>query len=294
MAAAALCAGAARAQDLEPREYANSPIGLNFLILGYSYSTGEVSADASVPLQDAEINANSGFLAYARSVELWGKSGKFDVVLPYTGLDGTARFAGMPVDRTVSGLGDPRMRVSVNLLGAPPLTFEEFADWEQDTILGASLRVTAPLGQYDDDKLVNVGTHRWTIKPEVGVSKRWRRFTVELAGAVALYGDNRDFMGDSKREQDPLWSIQAHLIHSFPFGIWGAIDATYYTGGQTTVDGDEADDRQRNTRLGATLSFPLNRYHSIKMYASTGVSERIGGDFDIYGIAWQLRWGGGL
>ena len=282
------------AQDLEPRAYANAPVGLNFLIVGYGYSEGGVATDPSVPLEDANVQLHGAVVAYARSLNVGGKSGKFDVILPYAWVSGTAKVAGQPRKREVSGFGDPRFRFSLNLYGAPALTLSEFADYKQNLIVGASLQVSAPLGQYDSSKLVNIGTNRWSIKPELGASKSFGPLILDLAAGVAFYTDNDDFFGGHTREQDPLYSLQGHLIYNFGRGVWGAVDGTYYTGGRTTIDGAEGDDLQRNSRVGITLSLPVNRYNSIKLYASTGVSTRTGSDFDALGIAWQYRWGGGL
>lgn len=120
------------------------------------------------------------------------------------------------------------------------------------------------------------------------------RLTTELAAGVVFFTDNDDFLDGSRREQDPLYAVQAHLIYSFRPGLWAALGGTWYGGGRTTVDGVRNDDRQDNTRLGATLALPVSRHHSIKLHASTGVSVRTGGDFDSVGVAWQVRWGGGL
>jgi hypothetical protein len=96
----------------------------------------------------------------------------------------------------------------MNFIGAPALTAAEFKDYRQNFILGASLRVTAPLGQYDSDKLVNIGTNRWSLKPEIGFSKAFGRWTVELAPAVTFYTDNGDFFGGQTRAVAPLYSVQ--------------------------------------------------------------------------------------
>ena len=165
----------AQAQELEPRTYSNTPVGMNFLLLGYAYSVGDVSFDTSAPIEDGHVTVHSAVLGYARSLDVWGRAGKLDVVLPYAWLSGTAKVAGRPESREVSGLGDPRVRFSFLMYGAPALTLEEFEGYQQDFILGASLAVTAPLGQYDSDKLVNIGTNRWSVKPELGISKTWGR-----------------------------------------------------------------------------------------------------------------------
>jgi hypothetical protein len=284
----------AYAQELEPRAYGNAPVGLNFLIVGYGYSEGGVVADPSIPLTNASIDIHSTVVAYARSVDMWGRSAKFDVTLPYASLSGTADFAGQPREREVSGLGDPRIRISINLQGAPAMSLQEIAGYRQDLIVGASLQVWVPVGQYDSDKLVNIGTHRWAVKPELGISKASGPWTLELAGAVAFYQDNDNFLDGQTREQDPIYSVQAGVTYSFRSGAWLAVSGTYYTGGRTTVEGEKGDDLQENSRLGATLSLPVNRRNSIKVYAHTGVSTRTGSDFDVGGIAWQHRWGGGL
>ena len=284
----------ASAQDLEPRAYTNIPVGLNFLLAGYTYSSGDVATDPSLPLQNADIDIHGTLLSYARALDVWGRSGKFDVVLPYAWLSGSAEFAGQPQEREVSGVVDPRLRVSVNFYGAPALTLKEFAGYKQDFILGASLQVSVPLGQYDADRLVNLGTNRWFFKPELGLSKAWGPLTLELAAGVTLYTDNDNFLGGKTREQAPLYSVQSHVIYSLPYGIWVGVDGTYYTGGRTTIDGVEGDDVQQNARLGVTVALPVGRHHSVKLYASTGASTRTGGDFDTLGIIWQYRWGGGL
>jgi hypothetical protein len=290
----ALMAWEARGQDLEPRTYSNIPVGLNFLIAGYGYSVGGVVTDPSFPLEDGDVQIHSTVLAYARAVDVWGTSGKFDVVLPFAWVSGTATFRGQPREREVSGLADPRFRFSVNLYGAPALSLQEFADYEQDLIIGASLQVSAPLGQYDSSKLLNIGTNRWSIKPEIGLSKALGPLTLEVDAGVTFYTNNDDFLNGMTLEQDPIYAVQGHLIYNFGAGVWGALDATYYTGGRTTVDGVKGDTLQENTRLGLTVALPVNRYNSIKLYASTGVFARTGSNFNTGGIVWQFRWGGGL
>ena len=185
---------AAHAQDIEPRAYANTPIGLNFLIAGYGYTGGGVAFDPSLPIQDAKVRVDATIFAYASSLELMGKSGKFDIVVPYAWVDGSATALGQFHDRQISGFADPQMRFSINLLGAPALSMKDFASYQQDTILGVSLNVTAPGGQYDSTKLLNIGTNRWSIKPEIGISKRLGRLTLELDGAFVSNPTTKTFL----------------------------------------------------------------------------------------------------
>jgi hypothetical protein len=166
------------AAELEPRAYVNTPVGLNFLIAGYAYSEGGLSTDASSPIKDAQLKIHTEVLAYARALDVWGKSGKFDVILPYSQLSGSAMVDGQPRERQVSGLLDPRFRFSVNFCGAPALSMQEFDNYRQDILIGASVQVSAPVGQYDSSKLVNLGNNRCFIKPDIGISKAFGPLTL--------------------------------------------------------------------------------------------------------------------
>jgi hypothetical protein len=280
----------ARAAELEPRAYSNAPVGMNFLIAGYARSEGGLSADPVSPIQDAHLNINTGVLAYARSLDVWGKSGKFDVIMPFSDLSGTALVSGQPAERQISGLNDARLRFSVNFIGAPALSMQEFANYRQDLIVGASVQVSAPIGQYDPSRLVNIGANRWYFKPDIGISKALGAFTLELSAGAYFFTINHDYYGGGTLEQDPVYTSQAHITYSFGRGVWAALDATYDYGGRTTVNGVQNDDKQGNSRFGATLALPLNRDYSIKVYASTGVSIRTGSDYNLAGAALQYRW----
>jgi len=284
----------ARAQDIEPRAYSNAPVGVNFLIAGFAATRGGVAFDPSLPVTNPDLRTSNALLAYARVLDLWGGSAKFDAILPYTSLSGSADYQGQPLEREANGLADARLRLSWNFYGAPALRLPEFRSYEQDLILGASLQLSAPTGQYDSSRLVNIGSHRWWFKPELGVSKARGPWTIELAQAVTFYTDNRDFYGGQTRTQDPLYSTQAHVVYGFHSGAWGAFDVTWFAGGRSAIDGVLSNDLQRNWRLGGTLALPIDRLDSLKLSASRGVASRTGNDFDFLGIAWQHRWGGGL
>ncbi len=289
-----LVAGQARAGEIEPRAYANAPVGVNFLLAGYAYSEGGLSTEASSPIRDAQLKMSTEVLAYARVLDVWGKSGKVDVILPYSQLSGSATAFGQTVERNVSGFNDPRVRFSVNFYGAPAVTLQEFANYQQDLIIGASVQISAPLGQYDNDKMVNLGNNRWFVKPDIGISKAWGPFSLEFSTGVFLFSSNDDFFGGKTLDQDPVYTTQVHATYNLGRGIWAALSGTYDYGGRKTIDGVRNDDIEENSRAGATLALPVNRNNSIKFFASTPIYTSAGGDYDLAGILWQYRWGGGL
>ncbi|HCU54114.1 MAG TPA: transporter [Gammaproteobacteria bacterium] len=291
---APLCNQLAHAQEMEPRAYSNAPIDMNFLVIGYGYSAGGLLFDPSLPVQGAHATLNYGVLGFAHSFDLAGKSAKFAMVLPYAGLDANGYLDGTYAERVVSGFADPAFSLSVNFSGAPALPLKEFLHYRQETVIGATLKVTAPWGQYDADRLINIGTHRWSIKPEIGVSQALDNWVVEGSAAFTTYTSNNEFYGGQKLEQDPIYSVQAHVVYNFTSGMWVAFDATYYTGGESTVSGVAKDNKLDNWRYGLTFAMPVDKYNSIKFSASTGIITRTGTDFDAYLLAWQYRWGGGL
>ena len=282
------------AGEIEPRSYVNTPVGINFLLAGFAHSDGGLSTEGSSPIKDAQLTLNTGILAYARTLDLWGKSGKFDVILPYSQLSGTAMLDGQPRGRDISGFHDPRFRLSVNFYGAPALSLQEFANYRQDLLIGASVQVSPPLGQYDKDKLVNLGNNRWFVKPDLGISKAWGALTLELSTGVFFYSKNGDYFGGKTLEEDPVSSTQVHITYNLGHGVWAALSGTYDYGGRTTIDGVASDQVDSNSRAGFTLAFPVNRNNSIKLFASAGVQTVTGGDFKLVGVVWQYRWGQGL
>ena len=283
----------AKAQEAEPRSYSNTPVGFNFLIACYVYSEGKMAFDPALAIADAKFHSNTGVLAYVRSFDVGGQSAKFDMIVPASSFSAHGLVDGQPREREMSGLGDPRFRVSVNLFGAPALSAKDFASYQQDLIVGVSLQVSAPLGQYDSSKLLNLGNNRWSFRSELGISKAWGPWTFEVAPGVTFFSDNADFFGGNALAQAPIYALQGHVLYTFQSGIWMALNGLYFAGGRTAVNGVKSDNEQANTLAGLTLALPLDRQNSLKLSAITGITTRTGSEFRAVGVAWQYRWGEG-
>lgn len=277
------------AQDLDPRAYARIPVDGTVLIAGFNYSYGSVVLDPTLPIKDLEAKVESPILGIARTFSLFGLTSQAFLVLPYSWAQASGKVLGEDSSITRSGFGDTRFRVSVLFLGAPAATMEEFAKSSPQTVLGVSLIVVAPTGQFFNNKLINLGTNRWSFKPEIGlsymVSKQW---FIDLYAGVWFFTTNNSFYpGTSVRSQDPLLTFQTHFSYNINPLMWAAIDFTYYTGGQSSINDIYKDDRQNNLRVGATLNLPVSRQSSIKLAYSTGAVIRIGGNFSTISVAWQ-------
>ena len=109
-------------------------------------------------------------------------------------------------------------------------------------------------------------------------------------GGTWLFSANNRFLGDSRREQKPMASVQGGVIYTLRPRMWVSGNATFYRGGSTVINEQENEDRQKNARVGATFSFPLNQKQSVKIAWAKGVTTRIGGNLNTIVVGWQYAW----
>ncbi len=278
-------------QELEPRTYSNTPTGVNVLSVGYAYSSGNVLLDPTLPIEDLDGNLNIAMLGYVRSFALMGRNAKFKAFVPYAFGDWKGAVEGVPADRNAQGFGDFRLKLDWNFYGAPALDSGAFPSWQQKTIVGGSIQLVTPTSDYDSDKLLNLGTNRWAIRPELGVSRRLGNWTLELIGAVWLFGDNDDFFGGNKLEQDPIYIAKGHIVYTLRPGFWIGLGLGYGRGGQTAVNGEPRATEQENLRYGIVVSYPLNKQHGISASFASAENNGVGAEFDSFALRYQYAWG---
>jgi len=278
-----LWVAAGTAQELTPRAYWPAPTGTRLVILGHNYSSGDVVTDPSLPVIGVDSGINLGLLAYVQTLNLWGRTANILLELPYSWGTTKGDLEGEATRRDFSGLADVGITLFVNLLGAPSMTPAEFQELRRNPhpILGVSVKIVAPTGDYDPDKLINIGTNRWAIKGELGYIVPLRaKWLLELDLGAWFIGDNDDFLGTT-REQDPVVTGEIHLVRRFRPGFWASLDMNYYTGGRSTIGGEPVADLQRNSRLGGTVVVPFHGRHAVKVGYSTGVVTESGGDYNM-------------
>jgi len=284
-----------RAQQLDPRAYSVSPTGANIAVANYGYSTGDLNFDPSLPVDQASAQIHGVTVGYVRSIGVAGRTANVSALLPYALGHLQGNYLGEFLQVYRSGLTDSYARFSINLYGAKAMKLKEFAAYRQKTNLGASVIVSAPTGQYDPAKAVNVGTNRWAFKPELGLSHALKgtRLILDAYAGVWLYTANHNFLGKT-RTQRPIWNSQFHLSYDIKPRMWVAFDVNFYRGGQTTVGGVQHEDTQRNSRLGGTISLPVTKRQAFKAAYSAGALRTIGGNFQSVSFGYQYLWGGGL
>jgi hypothetical protein len=277
------------AQELDPRAYQPAPVGYNGFIATYAYSFGDILFEPSFPVVDARARLNFIGAAYYRSYGLFGRFANFTVAQPYAfgHLSGTLEETRTEIYR--SGLGDIRFRFAINLKGTPAMKLPEFIKHKNKANLGASLVVSAPTGQYDPSKIVNIGTNRWGFKPELGLAKFIGNWQIDAYAGVWLFTTNQNFRGGTQK-LDPIASFQFHLTYNLRPAFWFGFDANFYSGGRTHTNGIPGNIKQNNSRIGGTLSLPVKRGQSMKFSVSRGVIATRGGDFTTFGAGYNYTW----
>ncbi len=283
-------ANPAFAQELVPAAYTPAPYGINLLTFATAYRSGDVTFDPAVPIEEASARVTATSLGYARTFSVGGRSANIGVIAPYVVGHIEGIYIGEQAFADRSGLGDLGFRLAVNLFGAPAMSPKEFQAFKPRTMIGTSLSVMAPIGEYDPSKLINISTNRWAFKPEIGVVHVMGRWALDAYVGGSFFTDNTDFFGGMTKKQDPILSTQMHIRYLFKRGLWGAIDGNFWRGGQTTVDGAVNDDKQHNSRVGLTVSINLGRGQSLRFAASRGAITRIGGDFTSIGASYGYSW----
>jgi hypothetical protein len=287
---AGLWAAAGAAQELTPRFYWPSPKGTKVGVIGYVHASGDVLFDPSIPLYGVDSSVNIAMVGYLQTFELFGRTSNVVVELPYQWGSTRGLIGETPARGDAFGIGDLGVTLAVNLLGAPTMTPADFQELRKKPhpILGASLKVVAPIGQYNADRLLNVGGNRWAVRAELGsVIPLKRKWLLELQAGTWFLGDDGEFIG-GYREQDPIYAFQLHLVHRVRPGFWVSLDGNYFTGGRQTIEGTELEDVQQNSRVGGTLAFPFGGRHALKFGFAVGVFADFGTDFDQYLVSYQV------
>ena len=287
--------GTAQAQDLEPRRWSHLPVGLNVLGVATGWTDGDILFDPVLRIEDATFDLFFTGVGYVRVFDVFGRTGRVDASLPYA----MGRWQGL-VDGEFTtvrrhGFADPRLRFSVNLYGAPPLKGKAFAAYKREnpvnTTVGAAVTVTMPFGEYSSERLINLGSNRWIVRPQLGVLHQRRNWQFEVTGSILFFETNHEFWQGSVREQDPLWFLQGHVIRSFKPGWWCSLSGGFAHGGQSRVNGDRKPDDSRARYLALSLGMPLGANQSLKVtYLTTDTHIDVGNNTNTLLLGWSVNW----
>jgi hypothetical protein len=282
------------AQDLAPRAYVINPVYSNAATLTWSFYDGGLNFNGTVPISGATGTYSVPVLSLYHSFGFFGRSANITASLPYAvgTFSGDVLGKGRSIYR--SGLLDFSARFSVNLKGGPAMPAQQFAKWKQKTILGVSLKVVAPTGQYDPTKLINWSINRWAFKPELGYSQRWGHWVLDGYAGVWFYTTNNafyDIPAPKPQTEAPIGALEGHLSYDFKQRLWASLDGNFWFGGITALNGiRNLDSKQIASRIGGTFSVPITSHQSLKFSYSDGAYIRFGGNYNNVSVAWQYGW----
>jgi len=190
---------------------------------------------------------------------------------------------GFSFSQSASGYADPSVQLDVNLFGTPPINaIFDYLNYEPTWTLDAAVMLGVPLGQYDDDKVVNLGLNRFFGRVAFPFKYHFRVFSpgymssLEVVPSVWLFAENDDFLGQ-KLENDPMWQVEAHWTHDFTRHFFGSLDLLYRNGFQSEINGVNLGSDIEIGDLGFTLNFQVTDNVTIR----TSFSSNVFGDSDI-------------
>ena len=254
------------AQDLEPRRWTPLPTGTSIVGISYAYNSGDIGFDPLLEIEDTTVKRNLLIMSYSHFFTWAEKLMRFDAILPFHSVEWEGLLHGEDAKAERKGMGDPYFRLSVNLLGDPASKSEISKDTkdEGNTVVGAAIGVGVPLGEYFEDKLLNLSSNRYTIRPQVGAVHTRGLWSYELTGSIFFFTDNDDFFNGNTVEQDPFYALQAHIIRVFSPGIWGSLSAGYGQGGASKVNGIDKDDEREGFISALSFGFPIAENQGLK------------------------------
>ncbi len=236
-----------------PRVFWAVPVDTNVITPMYFNIDSNYGFDNSLVVPDAKFNTDIYALMYTRAISVGGNLGSISVIVPGAKVD--ASLGNIPaLQGESSGLGDITVMGVFSLMGAPAYAQKDFASYTPETIVDLLVAVTAPTGEYDADKSINIGTNRWSFRVGAPIMHFFstgpgNTTSLEVQPSVTFFTDNDDAL----LEQAPLYRLEAHVTHDFNMMLWGSVDAMYTTGGETTVNGLDKDNSQRSLGLGVSL-----------------------------------------
>jgi hypothetical protein len=271
------------------------PKNINFFGAAYGYTKADISLDPTLLIEDAELDLNTFAVKYIHTFELFEKSARVELISIYQDAQWEGLLDGDPRTVKRSGFGDPVVRFAINLLGAPPLHGKEYVSYrksiDRETIVGAGLEILLPVGEYFEDKLLNLGGNRFVFRPQIGMVHAWGNWSAELTGSPWFFTDNDEFFGGHLREQDPYYTIQTQLVYNFRPSLWIAASAGYGIGAESKIDGVRKDDENENFVWALSLGFPLPKHLSGKIaYIGNETLVSTGADSDTILVGIVVNW----
>jgi hypothetical protein len=282
------------AQFTDPRDYENTPVGVNQVEIAYAYARTNASIDTSLIVASAEFNLNRGTIDYRRYFSFIHRIAWVKASIPLAGLDGSV--SGTNIHGSIAGAGDSSYAFAALLKGGPALSVAQFANYKPTTTLGVSLTITAPTGVYNADSLLNLGSHRWSFTPEIALSHPFgpeQEWEFDAYANADFYTDNSAYLGTKILRQQGLPGLEGHISHSFTKSLWASVDMRYSFGGHTFINGVHQNNEQQNFILGSEVNVSLNRQNLLVFQIVKALVHQNGPAYTGFAVKYSYSWGRG-
>ena len=278
-------------QDIEPRRWTPMPLGTHVVGFGYVYQSGDIYFDPLLQAEDVTLDMHALAGVYVQPIKLGNKLGRIDVQVPYVSAKWSGLLSGEPTVKKRTGLADPRIRFSMNLIGPQAMGAKEMIEYYKEnpvnTMVGVSLAVTFPVGQYDEDRLLNIGQNRFVFRPQIGMVHNWGLWSYELTGSVFIFTNNTKFFNNQLKEQKPVVALQSHLIKRFKNKMWASVSVAYGIGGESVVEDQGLNDEHQDLLYSLSLGTPLSKTQAVKLvYMRWETQRSIGKATHSLGVSW--------
>ncbi len=308
-------ASSAIAIDDGPRAYWKARDGAHvvstqYLFLDMQATDSQIFDPAHFIFPNANAEANLFLASYAYHFTLFDRrpssiafnvlGGSADVNVSTTIVQSQFLPAGVvrgaSFSQSASGWGDPTVQIDVNLFGTPPLiSTVDLLNYEPTYTVDVAVMLAAPIGNYDGDRLINMGLNRFfgrfalPMKYHFGVFAAGYNTTIELTPSVWVFGENDDFLGQ-KLENEPIWQLEGHVTHDFTRTFYGSLDFLYRRGFQSEFNGVGVGDELVIGNIGLTLNFNVTDNMSIRAGYSSNVFGDDGLDNSVTRIQFVYGW----
>lgn len=282
------------AQFTDPHAYDNTPVGLNELELVYAYAHSDASIDSSLVITGAHVRLNQGSLSYTRYFGFIHRLAWVQGTLPVAAIDGS--ITGTSIQGSESGMGDSSFEIGGLFKGGAALNIKEFEKFKPTTTLGASLIITAPTGLYNSEKVLNLGSYRWSFKPEIALSHPFgneEKWQFDTYANVYFFTSNASYHGVELLRQQPLPGIEGHISYSFLDRLWASLDTRYSFRGATSVNGLNQNDSQQNFSLGTEVNLCLNARNALVFVFDKALVHQNGPSLAGFAVKYNYTWGKG-
>jgi hypothetical protein len=267
-------------------------VGLNQLELDYAHAEADASLDSTLEVVGAHFQQNAATISYTHNFGMLGHLAWVQMSVPFASVSGSV--AGTDIPGSTTGLGDSSLQLTALLKGGRALSAAEFARYEPSTTVAVSLTVGAPTGEYDADKVLNLGSKRWSFKPEFAVSQPFgadRSWVLDLYANAYFFTDNTAYHRTETLRQEALPGVEGHISHDFTQSLWVSLDLRYSSRGETVVDSVNQNDPQERLTAGTEVNWSPSSNHSLVFLFAKALVYRNAPSETVVALRYIYSWG---